>query len=40
VNIEEFSQSVKEQADEFESRNAELRQTLIAEVSDGDTVDA
>jgi len=30
ANIEEFAQSTKEKADEFESRNEELRTTLIA----------
>lgn len=39
ANIEEFSQSVQEKADEFESRNEELRNTLVAEVGgDGDEV--
>jgi hypothetical protein len=39
AEIEEFSQSVKEKADEFESRNEELRNTLVAEVGgDGDGV--
>lgn len=38
AEIEEFSQSVKEKADEFESRNEELRNTLVAEVAtDGGT---
>lgn len=35
AEIEEFTQSVKEKADEFESRNEELRTALIAE-ADGD----
>jgi hypothetical protein len=33
ANIEEFTQSVKDKADEFESRNEELRTTLIAEAN-------
>jgi len=35
AEIEEFTQSVREKADEFESRNEELRTTLIAE-ADGE----
>jgi len=31
ASIEEFTQSVKDKRDEFESRNEELRQTLVAE---------
>jgi hypothetical protein len=31
ANIEEFTETVKDKADEFESRNEELRNTLIAE---------
>lgn len=34
ANIEEFTQTVKDKADEFESRNEELRQSLVAEVGD------
>jgi hypothetical protein len=35
ANIEQFEESVKEKADDFESRNEELRTTLLAE-ADGD----
>lgn len=39
AEIEEFTQTVKDKADEFESRNEELRNTLIAEVNgNGDEV--
>jgi len=34
ANIEQFTESVQQKADEFESRNEELRQTLVAEVGD------
>jgi hypothetical protein len=40
ANIEEFTQSVKDKADEFESRNEELRTSLIAEVSGDDDAEA
>jgi len=38
--IEEFEQSVRDKADEFESRNEELRTTLIAEADGGADEDA
>jgi hypothetical protein len=38
ANIEEFSQTVKDKADEFESRNEELRTTLIAETNGDEDV--
>lgn len=34
ANIEEFTETVKDKADEFESRNEELRQSLVAEAGD------
>jgi hypothetical protein len=36
ASIEEFEQSVREKADEFESRNEELRTTLLAEAGGGE----
>jgi hypothetical protein len=36
AEIEEFTETVKDKADEFESRNEELRTTLLAEAGGGD----
>jgi hypothetical protein len=36
AEIEQFTETVKDKADEFESRNEELRNTLIGDVEEGD----